>query len=309
MSPVIPYVVITPVRNERANVPRTIASFEAQTLLPARWVIVDDGSTDGTSELVDAAAARHPWITAVHRADRGFRQPGTGVVEAFNEGLARVAGEPFEYMVKFDADLDFAPDYFERCFEKFAENPRLGIGGGAICRREAEGLVVESHADPAFHVRGATKIYRRACWDQLGGLVKAPGWDTIDELKASMLGWETTTFQDLKIHQLKDTGSADGNWRNWVKNGLANYNSGYHPLFMAAKCGRRLFRRPYGLGGCALAWGFVKGCLSGSPRPLEPELIRYVQRQQLNRLLGKDSLWSETRTGAGAGSPSAARAL
>ena len=309
MSRDISYIVITPVRNERGNLPRTIASFEAQTVLPVRWVIVDDGSTDGTAELVDEAAARFDWITAVHRADRGFRQPGTGVVQAFNEGLARVSGEAFDYMVKFDADLAFEADYFERCFEKFEQNPRLGIGGGVICRREGDGLVVESHADPAFHVRGATKIYRRECWDQLGGLVVAPGWDTIDELKASMLGWETMTFKDLKIHQLKDTGSADGNWRNWVKNGVANYNSGYHPLFMAAKCGRRVFRRPYVLGGSALAWGYLKGWLTRAPRPLGDDLIRFVQRHQLNRLLGRDSLWSDVRKRAGSASQSMARAV
>lgn len=293
MSRSVPYVVITPVRNERDNLPRTIASFVGQSILPERWVIVDDGSTDGTAEVVDEAAAQHEWITVVHRADRGFRKPGTGVVEAFYDGMARLGTEPFNYLVKFDGDLAFEPDYFERCFERFDQNPRLGIGGGTICRRDGDNLVIESTGDPAFHVRGATKIYRRACWDQLGGLIKAPGWDTVDELKANMLGWQTMTFPELKVHQLKDTGSADGSWRNWVKNGVANYNSGYHPVFMAAKCVRRLFRRPYGLGGTALAWGYIKGCVDRAGGAIDPELVTYVHRQQINCLLGKPSLWSQ----------------
>lgn len=285
------YIVVTPVRNEKDNLPRTIESFVAQTIRPERWVIVDDGSTDGTSEIVDAAAAEHDWIVAVHRADRGCRKPGTGVIEAFYDGLERLHGVAFDFLVKFDADLAFAPDYFERCFERFAQDERLGIGGGAICRQDASGLVIESQSDPAFHVRGATKIYRRECWEQLGGLIKAPGWDTVDELRANMLGWRSLTFADLKIHQLKDTGSADGNWRNWVKNGAANYNSGYHPVFMAAKCVRRLARRPYLVGGSGLAWGYFKHWIRRAPIPLEPELVRYVREQQMNRLLGRASLW------------------
>lgn len=300
------FVVITPVRNERDNLPKTIASFEAQTIRPACWVLVDDGSSDGTSEIVDDAAARHDWIKAVHRPDRGFRQPGTGVVETFNAGRAALGEVPFDYIVKFDADLDFEPDYFQRCFEKFDANPRLGIGGGLICRREASGLVAESFSDPIFHVRGATKIYRRACWEQLGGLVKAPGWDTIDELKANMLGWQTWTFKDLKIHQLKDTGSADGNWKNWVKNGVANYNSGYHPVFMAAKCVRRLFNRPIGVSSFGLAWGYLKSWVFGAPLLVGPELVRYVHREQMNRLFGRPSLWKDSSVMTQSGATSTA---
>jgi biofilm PGA synthesis N-glycosyltransferase PgaC len=294
------YIIITPVRNERENLPRTIESMVAQTVRPALWVLVDDGSGDGTAGIVDEAAARHPWITAVHREDRGHRLPGTGVVDAFYDGLARVGDPCFDFLVKFDADLAFEPDYFESCFRRFARHPRLGIGGGAVCGRQADGLVIESAGDPAFHVRGATKIYRRACWDELGGLIRAPGWDTVDELTANMLGWETMTFPELRVHQLKATGSADGRWRNWVKNGVANYNTGYHPLFMAAKCARRLFRPPYGLGGAGLAWGFFKAWVMRAPRPVEPELVAYVRRQQMNRLRGEASVWDAPSVGAAA---------
>lgn len=291
MSSSIEYVVVTPVRNEENNFPHTVESFVAQTIRPAVWIIVNDGSTDKTGAMADAAALRHSWVQVVHRKDRGFRQPGTGVVEAFYDGMARVKDGTWDYLVKFDGDLAFEPDYFERCFERFDRNKRLGIGGGLICRRERDDLVAESRGDPAFHVRGATKIYRRECWEQIGGLIKAPGWDTVDELKANMLGWETCTFQELKVHQLKGTGSADGTWKNWAKNGLANYITGYHPLFMLVKCAKRIFSRPYGLGAAALAWGFFSGYLRHIRKIEDMELIHYVRRQQFRKLLLRPSIW------------------
>lgn len=285
------YLVITPVRNEEQHLRQTIASFVGQTLRPAQWIIVDDGSSDGTGALIDAAAAQHAWIRAVHRRDRGFRQPGTGVIEAFYDGFALVGDQPWDFLVKFDADLAFASDYFARCLEEFARDPRLGIGGGLVCKLQAGALVREVADDPAFHVRGATKIYRRACWDQIGGLLPAPGWDSIDELKANLLGWRTGTFARWHVHQLKDTGSADGLWRNWKKNGRANYITGYHPLFMGAKCLKRAFRRPYGLAALALAYGYLSGLFGSTRRVADPALIRYVRQQQRNRLLGRPSIW------------------
>jgi poly-beta-1,6-N-acetyl-D-glucosamine synthase len=292
------YVVITPVRNEKDNLPSTIECFATQTIRPAKWTIVDDGSTDGTSAIADAAAAGHPWIHVIHRVDRGFRLPGQGVMEAFHEGLAATGDQEWDYLVKFDGDLSFEADYFERCFERFDRSPRLGIGGGMICWHDGNGLVVESMGDPPFHVRGATKIYRRACWAEIGGLVNAPGWDTIDELKANMLGWQTGSFHDLKVHQLKFTGSADGYWKNWVKNGLANYITGYHPLFMLIKCLKRAFTRPYGWAAAGLFCGFLKGYLRRIPRGVDAELLRYIRRQQMNRLWKRPSLWDATATNA-----------
>jgi biofilm PGA synthesis N-glycosyltransferase PgaC len=285
------YIIITPVRNEGAHFAETIASMVAQTVRPMMWVIVDDGSKDETGPLADAAAKQHTWIQVIHRADRGFRQQGTGVIQAFYEGFELCRNLNWNFLVKFDGDLSFTNDYFESCLGRFAKSPKLGIGGGVICRSENGGLVVESRGDPRFHVRGATKIYRRECWDQIGGLLKAPGWDTVDELKANMLGWETYTFEDLKLRQHKDTGSADGAWRNWVKNGLANYVSAYHPLFMAAKCTKRAFARPYLLGAVGLAYGFVSGYVRRFPRVDDSAFASYVRSQQLRKLMMRPSIW------------------
>lgn len=285
------YVVITPARNEEQNLPHTIRSMVAQTLRPRHWVIVNDGSTDATGALADAAARDHDWITAVHRTDRGFRKQGGGVVEAFYDGYARIEGEPWGFLVKFDADLSFEANYFERCLRRFVEEPKLGIGGGMISHEVSGQLVSESPGDPAFHVRGATKIYKRECWEAIGGLITAPGWDTVDELKANMMGWATGTFKDVPLRHHRYTGSADGLWKNQVKCGLANYTAGYHPVFMAVKCARRIFRYPYCIGALGLWWGFCRGYLNRVAQVPDRELVKYVRRQQFNRLLFKPSLW------------------
>ena len=165
----------------------------------------------------------------------------------------------------------------------------MGIGGGSIYNLINGALVLESC--PRFHVRGATKIYRRECWDAIGGLLAAPGWDTLDEVKAQMLGWSTLTFAELPLTHYRMTGSADGIWNGLVKNGRAGYICGYHPLFMAARCVARFVHWPYGVGSVALAYGFLSGYFKGIEQVNDRELIRYLRRQQLRRLFGLGSIW------------------
>ena len=285
------YVVISPVRNEEQYLPDTIASMVAQSIPPRLWIIVNDGSTDRTGAIAEGAARSHGWIRVLSRPDRGFRKAGGGVVDAFYEGYQLVEREPRDYLVKLDGDLSFEADYFERCFHHFSKNERLGIAGGTICSRRGEIVEVESKVDPRFHVRGATKIYREACWRDIGGLIRAPGWDTLDEVKANMLGWATRTLGDINVIHHRPTGAAYGKWNDMAKGGMANYIAGYHPLFMFLKCLRRMAERPYLLGGSALLFGFVKGYLKRVPQVEDKALIRYFRQQQMNRLLFRKSLW------------------
>lgn len=286
------FVIITPVRNEETYLPKTIASVACQTVRPTQWIIVDDGSTDETGEIADAAAGEHCWIRVLHRPDRGFRKSGGGVMEAFHDGYRQLQTRDWDFLVKLDGDLTFAADYFEKCFDHFRANPRLGIGGGLVCNEIAGQLALDSKDDPRFHVRGATKIYCHACWDAIGGLIQATGWDTMDELKANMLGWKTYTFSEIHLIHHRETGGADGRWRNWFKNGRANYIVGYHPLFMLGKCVRRAFRRPYGIASLALWCGFMTGYVSRVPqRVADRAVIRYLRSEQWRALLGKKCLW------------------
>ena len=284
------YVVVSPTRNEAQYLPLTIASMCAQTVKPWRWVLVDDGSSDQTAQLIDAAAAQHPWILAVHRKDRGSRVAGTGVIAAFYDGYALIADLPWDYVVKFDGDLSFSPDYFEKCLQEFDADGKLGIGSGTCCRLAHGVMEPEFAGEPPFHVRGPSKIYRRACFEAIGGLLKAPGWDTVDLIKAQMLGWKSLTFPGIFIVHLRATGGAYGSWSNWVKNGLANYITGYHPVFMLCKCVKRMLYRPH-LAGIGLWCGFMKGYFKRIPQVDDRAMIKYLRRQQWRALTFRQSLW------------------
>jgi poly-beta-1,6-N-acetyl-D-glucosamine synthase len=283
------YLIITPARDEEEYIEKTILAVASQSVRPLQWIIVNDGSRDKTGAIIDYYAEMYPWITARHRPNRGYREAGGGVINTFYDGYAQIEPSQWSFLVKLDADLSFPSDYFERCFAEFVKDPRLGIGGGGIYHEEDGELKLEEN--PKFHVRGATKIYRRECWDDIGGLLRAPGWDTIDEVKANMLGWSTRSFLDLRVSHYRFTGAADGAWKDSIKNGRANYIAGYHPLFMLVKCMRRLPRKPYLLGSTALLWGFLSGYWKRTPQVEDRGLISYTRTQQMRRLLLLDSIW------------------
>lgn len=289
LSNSINFVIISPVRDEEANLSRTIESVISQSVRPREWIIVDDGSSDGTAGIADGYARQNDWITVCHRDNRGFRKAGRGVMEAFNDGYRLLRSKDWEFIVKLDGDLSFESDYFMSCFQAFEKDSRLGIAGGMIYN------VINGRAQkeicPAFHVRGATKIYRRACWDAIGCLLSAPGWDTMDEVKAQMMGWSTRTLPDVKVLHHRPTGTNDGMWGAGFKNGRANYICGYHPIFMLLKCFRRIGMKPYLIQASALLWGYISGYLSRIPRADDPAAIRYLRRQQLSRLFGLKTMW------------------
>jgi poly-beta-1,6-N-acetyl-D-glucosamine synthase len=285
----IKYVVVTPVRDEEAYLRLTIESIIGQTLRPVQYVVVNDGSKDKTGEIIDDYARQHSWIRAVHRKDRGFRKVGGGIIEAFNAGLDAATCKDWDFLSKMDGDLSFGPDYFQKCFEHFETDPKLGVGGGYLYhitdgKRELE-------VNPLFHVRGGVKIYRRACWEGIGGLWVGPGSDTVDDVKANMLGWTSRSFPELLIHHHRVTGSAYGLWGAAVKDGRADHVSGYHPLFILAKSVARLPRKPYVIGSIGLLWGHIKCHLNGTKRINDAQLIKYLRRQQMARLLGHETIW------------------
>jgi glycosyltransferase involved in cell wall biosynthesis len=294
------YVIVSPVRDEAEYLDATIRSVVEQTIRPAQYILVNDGSSDATLEIIQRWAAQHPWIVAVDRPgavdgaaqktqDRGKRAREAKEIIAFYHGFPYITVTEWDFLVKLDGDLGFAADYFERCFDEFEKDPKLGVGGGDICHLENEVPVVEKN--PQFHVRGATKIYRKACWDAIGGVVRGTAWDTLDELKANMLGWSTRSFPGLEVIHFRYTGAANGKWQNAVKKGEWNYISGYHPLFMATKIGRNLFKRPLIKGAAGLLYGYVSAFLTKTVQVDDAQLIRYIQDQQLRRLFFRETIW------------------
>lgn len=283
------YVVVTPVRDEQDYLPYTIESMVRQTVLPQEWVLVNDGSKDTTGKIIDDAARSFPWINAVHRQDRGYRKWGAGIIEAFYVGFDVLTYRDWQFMSKLDGDLSFEPNYFERTFERFSAEPKLGIGGGVLYHDENGKLVLER--TPIFHVRGGVKIYRRECWDALDGLWVGPGSDLVDEIKANMLGWTSASFPEIHMIHHRFTGASWGRWGSMVKDGKIDYVTGYHPLFVMAKSVARSARRPYIIAGLAHVYGYCTAAMGRMQRVDDPNLIRYIRKQQLARLFGGETIW------------------
>jgi biofilm PGA synthesis N-glycosyltransferase PgaC len=292
------YVVITPARNEADHIEKTIRSMVEQTLTPLQWTIVNDGSTDATGEILERWASKYSWIVPVHlgrdirskedKWSRGKRAYDAKEIKAFHFGYQHLKIADWEYIVKLDADLGFRSDYFERCLAEFEADPKLGIGGGAICHEVNGSLQIES--TPRFHVRGATKIYRRTCWTQIGGVVNGAGWDTIDEVTANMLEWKTQTFPQLKVTHYRPTGTANGALQNAVKIGSWSYVSGYHPLYMIARAVKWISEKPYFISSLGMLYGFVSAWIRRVPQ-IDQTVIRYLREQQLRRLAFRSTIW------------------
>ena len=279
------YVAISPVRNEAKYIGRTIASMVAQTARPAIWMIVDDGSTDGTTAIIERAAQEHDWIHVHRRADRGTRKLGGGVVESFDEGLALVALEDYEFVTKLDGDLEFGPTYFERLFEKFSEDPRLGTASGKSWIRVGDRLVPERTGDDFS--QGQSKVYRVACFKEIGGFVREVMWDGIDCHRCRMLGWNARSFNDevLRFIHLRPMGSSVKNvFHGRLRWGRGQYFMGTHWLYVLAIAAYRALERPFVLGGLCILTGYLWAGLTRMKRYDDPEFRRHLRKWQLARL-------------------------
>jgi glycosyltransferase involved in cell wall biosynthesis len=290
------YVIVSPVRDEEALIGETIASVTAQSVLPLEWVIVSDGSTDRTEEIVLAASTCHPWIRLVclpQRTERSF----AAVVRATEAGVRALSVTHYDYIALLDADLRFGPEYFERVIEKFRKCPRLGLGGGMVVDRGKR-----NHRPPSnrLDVPGAAQFFRRKCFEALGGLVAIPegGWDALTCLKARMMGYETRLFTDLMIEHLKPRNISEGGVlrRTW-KMGVRDCALGYHPLFEVFKCIRRLADWPPVIG--ALTWlaGYCWFALQMPKRLIPSELLRFSHAEQRARIWRsfKNVFWFQKR--------------
>lgn len=276
------YVVVTPARDEEETLPHTIESMRHQRVLPVRWIIVDDGSTDGTLEIARQAERELDWLEVLSRGDRGHRALGGGVVETFDEGLARLADVEWDFVVKLDADLSFAPDYFERLLRRFDENPRLGMASGKTFLMEDGQKKIEWCHDE--HVRGPAKMYRAECFEAIDGLVAVRGWDMIDETRAQMLGWETRSFIDIElIHHRPIDARQSHVLASRYRMGELYHFLGYHPLYHLARSVRSALQDfPILVGGVALLFGYVSAALRQRER-FDEEYVRFVQQKQMQR--------------------------
>ncbi len=281
------YAIVTPVKDEINYFPRTVASILSQEIKPKKWIIIDDGSTDGTTEIIQKVERENNWIEGIYRESNKIRKPGGEFVLAI--GLEKINIYDYDFIVRMDGDLDFESNYFTVLFEKFENNPKLGIASG-VCFITRNGKQIEEK-HPRFHTRGPLKTYRTQCYKDINGLLNCLGWDSIDELKANMLGWNSQSFPELKIHHLKKTQSAGGIFSGSFNTGIASYNSGSHPLFVLAKALKIILVRRYRFNSIGLLSGYFSCMIKLKPKPIDRELIKYVRKQQINKLLGKKTIW------------------
>ena len=279
------YVLVTPARDEERFIAKTIQSVIGQTIVPQEWIIVNDGSVDRTAEVVREHIEGHRWIRLIELSDRKQRKFGGAIVEAFNHGLRNLRAADYEFISKLDADLSLPPNYFEFLFQKFDENPRLGIASGCTFIRRGGRLVWERAYKN--HTRGAMKVYRRECFEGMDGLVAQLGWDVIDDFKAQASGWETRSFRDLVvIHHRPMGASGKGLIAGKIRWGEIQYLLNYHPVFAFGSGLYRMFERPYIIGGLAMWYGYLRSSLDGKARIASGELGELVRRRQMERLKG-----------------------
>jgi biofilm PGA synthesis N-glycosyltransferase PgaC len=279
------YVLITPARNEAALIELTLKSVTTQALPPAKWVIVSDGSTDGTDEIVARYAAAFPWIELVQMPPREERH-FAGKAHAVNTGRARLGDLRYDVIGNLDADVSFEPDYFAFLIGKFAENPRLGVAGTAF----HEGKVSYNYDFVGLeHVSGMCQMFRRECFEQIGGYspVRTGGIDLIAVLSARSKGWETRTFTEKTfVHHRSQNSALHAGLRERVHMGRKDYMLGNHPMWEIFRSVYQMKHKPYVIGGVVLLGAYMWNAVRCVKRSIPDDLMAIRRGDQMKKLSG-----------------------
>jgi glycosyltransferase involved in cell wall biosynthesis len=278
------YVLITPARNEASYIEKTIQSVISQTVLPAKWVIVDDGSLDNTAAIVAKYLPAHDWMELVelpkHR-DRSF----AGKVYAFNAGMEKVASIPYEVIGNLDADVSFDPDYMEFLMGRFRQDLRLGVAGSIFVE---EGYSSETDSfEGQNHVSGQVQLFRRECFEQIGGYTphRAGGIDWMAVTTARMMGWKTRSFREKKFFHYRRLGTAErGVLASLFSYGEKDYYLGGHPVWEICRVAYRAAKKPCIFGAADLGAGYFWAFLRQTKRPVSDELMRFHRKEQMTKL-------------------------
>jgi poly-beta-1,6-N-acetyl-D-glucosamine synthase len=285
-STTLSYAVVTPARNEAANLRRLAQCVTAQTVRPSAWIVVDDGSSDDTAAIAYELARTEPWISVISspaareggdQLERG-RRSGRDVT-AFMAGLAAL-GNPPDIVVKVDADISFGPGYFEVLLLEFESDPKLGIASGGA--NEFEGGEWRRRNATGSRVRGASRAYRWACLQDVLPLERRLGWDVVDEVSARLRGWRTRTVGHLRFRHHRAVGARDGSRAAWAAQGEVAYYCGYRPSYLLLRTVRRARGESAAL---ALLSGFAAAALRGAPRHHDDALRDLVREEQRLRHL------------------------
>lgn len=278
------YIIITPVKNEEKYINETLQSIKNQTLQPYKWIIVNDSSTDRTKEMIENYTKDYDPIMLKNLANRGEkRRRGKGVVELFYTGFNLIKDDDFDYVVKLDGDLRLPTDFFEKIIFKFEKNPALGIASG-VSYIQKKGKWIRERAAKGY-TYGETKVYRKQCFKDIGGLVPNMGWDGIDHIKAVMRGWQASSFDDIIFYHLRPEGKGTGRIKAAYEEGICCYFMGYHPVFLILRSVKRSLHYPYIIGGLTMMLTYFNCTLFNKNRIDDPEFIKFLRKNQLQRIL------------------------
>ena len=291
------HLVISPCRNEAEFMEHTLASVAAQTRRPDLWIIVDDGSTDATPEILKCFAAENDWVRVVQKPDRGFRAVGPGVIEAFYFGLDAAGGlGGFDYVTKLDLDLVVPPRYFEILLGRMEADPRIGTCSGKPYFRGEDGALKSERRGDEMSA-GMTKVYRARCFEDIGGFVREVMWDGIDCHKCRQKGWVACSWDEpnLVFEHLRPMGSSQrGILTGRARHGYGQYFMGSDPLYFLATAIFRMRDKPYVLGGLATVWGYAKAWAARENRLADAPLRAFIRRYQRRALMvGKSRATAE----------------
>jgi biofilm PGA synthesis N-glycosyltransferase PgaC len=265
---------------------QTLDSVITQSVRPAKWVIVDDGSTDETPAILAEYAARYPWIEIVTRSDRGHRSVGPGVVDAFYAGYETINADDYEYLCKLDLDLRLPARYFETLMERMEAEPRIATCSGKAYVESDGALASERHGDETS--LGMTKFYRVSAFKAIGGFVRQVMWDGIDCHRCRMNGWIACSWDEpeLRFVHLRPMGSSDRSiYSGRKRHGYGQYFMGTGFLFMVASALHRIDERPYIIGSLAMLWGWIESALACKPRYEDPLFRKFLNRYQTRALM------------------------
>jgi glycosyltransferase involved in cell wall biosynthesis len=283
--------IVSPVRNEAAHIERVVRAVAAQELAPARWIVVDDRSGDGTLAVLRRLEREVAFLTVASMGaapSRPARDRLALAAEArtFNAGLA-LAGDlgPYTHVMKLDGDVELPPAYLRELMERFAADPSLGLAGGVLDEPAADGAMRRIRI-AANHVHGALKCWSTACFAAIGGVQERLGWDTIDETYARMRGFGTVHFDDLVAIHHRPIGSADGTLRGHARHGECAYIAHHTPTWILLRAFRVGRRNPRGLSGVAFVYGFVRAAARRVERVPDAEYRRFARRELRRRMLG-----------------------
>jgi glycosyltransferase involved in cell wall biosynthesis len=282
-SMALKYVLITPARNEAAFIEQTIQAVVNQTLPPMKWVIVSDGSTDGTDEIVNRYAARHDWIELVRLPERKERH-FAGKVMAIDAGRARVVDLDYDIIGNLDADITVDEEYFEFLLKKFEANPRLGVAGTPFREGTRQ---YDYRFTSVEHVSGACQLFRKQCFQDIGGYraIKTGGIDTIAVITARMKGWETRSFLEKACMHHRAMGTATNKGFSPVfKTGMQDYTHGIDPVWQTFRCMYQMTRSPILISGSLCLAGYLWAMVSRMERPVSAEFMRFRKIEHRRRL-------------------------